>query len=187
MRRRSPGTEMPRRASVSSSPSRLTAPASGASSPEITLVRVLLPLPERPKSAMAPGVGAVKVASRRNPASCFSTDTSSTSAAEITAHAPHEQLRREQPEQAEREGQDGEPQRERVSARGLHGGVQRKRQRARHSGHVGGKGNDRAELAEPGGECGKGSREDPREHEGKGDRNEAVERCSSQGARGILE
>jgi len=102
-------------------------PESGASRPAITLVSELLPLPERPNSAMTPGVGAVKVASSRNPASCLTMETSSTSAAEITAHAPHQQLGREQSEQAERKGQDGEPQRERIPAGGLHGGVQRKR------------------------------------------------------------
>src|SRR6516162_8399602 len=124
MRRRSTGTVSPRRTSVSTSPSRQTVPESGASRPAITLVSELLPLPERPNSAMTPGVGAVKVASSRNPASCLTMETSSTSAAEITAHAPHQQLG---PEQSEREGQDGEPQRERIPAGGLHGGVQRKR------------------------------------------------------------
>src|SRR5689334_8760536 len=106
MRRRSAGTAMPRLASVRTSPSRRTTPASGSSSPEMTLVRVLLPLPERPKSAMIPGVGAVKVASRRNPPSSLTTETSSTSAAQITAHAADQQLRDQQADQAEREGED---------------------------------------------------------------------------------
>src|SRR6478736_10447251 len=129
MRRCSTGTAMPRLTSVSTSPSRLTAPESGASNPAITLVSVLLPLPERPKRAMTPEVGAVRVASRRKAPSCFITDTSSTSAAEIPAHPPHQKLGRKQSEQAERERQQSEPQRERISARGLHGRVQRKRER----------------------------------------------------------
>src|SRR5215472_18631318 len=131
MRRRSTGTTIPRRTSVRHSPSRLTVPTSGVSSPAITLVSVLLPLPEPPKSAMTPGVGAVSVASRRNPASCLSTETSSTSAAEVAPHAPYQELRREQPQQAQRKGQQGEPQRQRVATRGLHRGVKRERQRAR--------------------------------------------------------
>src|SRR5262252_1829766 len=125
MRRCSTGTARPRLTSVSVSPSRVTAPPSGASNPAITLVSVLLPLPERPKRAMTPGVGAVKVASRRKAPSCFITETSSTSAAQIAAHPPHQKLGREQSEQAEREGQYRQSQRERVSARGLHRRVQR--------------------------------------------------------------
>src|SRR5215468_1766473 len=127
MRRCSTGTDMPRPTSVSGFPSRVTAPESGASNPAITLVSVLLPLPERPKRAMTPGVGAVRVASRRKAPSCFITETSNTSTAEIAAHPPHQKLGRKQSEQAERERQYGESQRERVSAWGLHRRVQRKR------------------------------------------------------------
>src|SRR5689334_7667144 len=121
MRRRSTGMAIPLRASASTSPSRQTAPASGFSSPEMTLVSVLLPLPERPNSAMTPGVGAVKVASRRNCASCLTTETSSTSAAKVTTYAPHQQLRRDESDETERERENGKPQRERISARRLHG------------------------------------------------------------------
>src|SRR5215469_10943381 len=134
--------------SVSTSPLRLTVPTSGVSSPAITLVNVLLPLPERPKSAITPGVGAVKVASRRNPANCLSTETSSTSAAHVAAYAPHQQFCGEQPEESQPEGEQGEPQRERIASRRLHRRVQRERQRARHARNVGGEGDDGAELAE---------------------------------------
>src|SRR6516164_1209859 len=157
MRRRSTGTAIPRPTSVRHSPSRLTVPTSGVTSPAITLVRVLLPLPERPKSAMTPGVGAVSVASRRNPGSCLSTETSSTSAAEVTPHAPYQELGREQAQQPQREGQHGEAQRQRVAARGLHRGVKRERQRARDTRDVRGKGDDGAEFAEAGGKGGHGA------------------------------
>src|SRR5438270_1706399 len=66
MRRRSAGTAMPARLSVSTSSSRRTSPASGARRPEIMLTSVVLPLPERPKTAVMPGVGAAKDASRVN-------------------------------------------------------------------------------------------------------------------------
>src|SRR5215472_5353091 len=187
MRRSSAGTLSPRRMSVRHSPSRLTAPASGVSSPEITLTRVLLPLPECPKIAMTPGVGAVSVASRRNPGSCLTTETSNTSAAQVPAHAPHQELRGQQSQYAEREGQYGEPQRERVSARGLHRGVEGERQRARDTRHVGGEGNHGAELAQPGGESSDGTCEYSRQHERERDGDEAVERCRAERARRILQ
>ena len=78
------------------------------------LTSVLLPLPERPNSAMMPGVGAAKVASRQNPGRLLSTDTCNMSAAEQAAHAPHQQLGGKESQQAERQRQHREPQRQRV-------------------------------------------------------------------------
>src|SRR2546421_624445 len=103
MRRRSTATAMP-------------APASGARSPEMMLTSVVLPLPERPNSAMMPGVGAAKLASRQNPGRLLSTDTCSMSAAEQAAHAPYQQLAGQEPQQAERQRQRREPQRQSISA-----------------------------------------------------------------------
>ena len=78
------------------------------------LTSVVLPLPERPNSAMMPGVGAAKVASRQNPGRFLTTETCSMSAAEQAAHAPHQQLGGKESQQAERQRQHREPQRQRV-------------------------------------------------------------------------
>ncbi len=63
------------RVSVSTSSSRRTSPASGASSPEIMLTRVVLPLPERPNSATTPGVGAANSACSAKPGQRLLTET----------------------------------------------------------------------------------------------------------------
>src|ERR1700674_3334496 len=115
MRRRSTGTAIPARVSVStSSPSRMS-PASGAESPEMMLTSVVLPLPERPNSAMMPGVGAANVASSENPGRFLTTETCNILAAQQAAHAPHQQLRRQESQQAQPEGQHRKPQRQCVA------------------------------------------------------------------------
>src|SRR6476646_5303982 len=175
MRRRSTGTAMPAWVSVRMSSPRRTLPLSGARSPEMMLTRVVLPLPERPKRAMTPGVGAAKSASRANPdrrmltATC-STATPTYSPAQSPAHPAHQQLGGEQPRQAKAEGQQREAQRQRVAAGSLHGGVERQRQRARDAGNVGGEGDDGAELSESGGEGGHRARMYVRQHQRQGDR-----------------
>src|SRR2546430_4744431 len=116
MRRRSTGTAMAARVSVSTSSSRRMSPASAAQSAEMVLTRVLLPLPERPNSAMMPGVGAANLASRENPGRFLTTETCSMSAAEQAAHAPHQQFGGQESQQAERERQHREPQRQCVAA-----------------------------------------------------------------------
>src|SRR6267154_4482665 len=116
MRRRSTGTATPARVSVSTSPSSRMSPASATESPEMTLTRVVLPLPERPNSAMMPGVGAAKVASRENPGRVLITETCNMLAAEQAAHAPHQQLGGEESQQAESKRQHREPQRQRIPA-----------------------------------------------------------------------
>src|SRR5215469_13813288 len=154
MRRRSTGTARPRRVSVSTSSSTRISPVSGASSPAMRLTSVVLPLPERPKSAVMPGVGASNLASRENSGRRRITETYSMSAlaAEQDAHAPYQQLCREEPEQPERERQDRKPQRQHVAVRGLHGGVKGERQGARHARDVRRKSDHGPELAEPRGE-----------------------------------
>src|SRR6266480_372376 len=116
MRRRSTGTAMAARVSVRTSSSRRMSPASGAQSPEMMLTSVLLPLPERPNSAMMPGVGAANLASRENPGRFLTTETCSMSAAEQAAHAPHQQFGGQESQQAERKRQHREPQRQCVAA-----------------------------------------------------------------------
>src|SRR2546427_9551634 len=125
MRRRSTGTARAARVSVSTSLSRRMSPASAAQSPEMMLTSVLLPLPERPNSAMMPGVGAAKLASRENPGRVLSTETCNMLAAEQAAHAPHQQLGGQQSQQAECKRQQREPQRQRIPAGCLHRGVER--------------------------------------------------------------
>src|SRR5579862_6469841 len=123
MRRCSAGTATPARVSVRTVSSRRMWPLSGGRSPEIRFTRVVLPLPERPKRAITPGVGAAKLADSEKAARCFSTDTSSMSVAEIAPHAPHQQLGGQQSQNAEREGEDGQSQRHSLTARQLHRGV----------------------------------------------------------------
>src|SRR6266436_1344809 len=107
MRRRSTGT------SVSTSSSSRMSPASGAESPEMMLTRVVLPLPERPNSAMTPGVGAANVASSDNPGRFLTTETCNILAAQPAAHAPHQQFGGQKSDQAQPEGQHRKPQRQR--------------------------------------------------------------------------
>src|SRR5215469_16207615 len=154
MRRRSTGTARPRRVSVSTSSSTRISPVSGASSPAMRLTSVVLPLPERPKSAVMPGVGASNLASRENSGRRRITETYSMSAltAEQDAHAPHQQLCGEQPEQPERERQDRKTQCQHLAVGGLHGGVEGERQGARYAGDVRSKGDYGSELAQPRGE-----------------------------------
>src|ERR1700686_1448511 len=114
MRRRSTGTAIPARVSVStSSPSRMS-PASGAESPEMMLTSVVLPLPERPNSAMIPGVGAENVAPSETRGRFLTTDTCNILAAQQAAHAPHQQFGGQKSHQAQPEGQHREPQRQRI-------------------------------------------------------------------------
>src|SRR6266446_26971 len=109
MRRRSTGT------SVSTSSPRRTSPASGAISPEMMLTSVVLPLPERPNSAMTPGVGAANVASSENPERFLTTETCNILAAQQAAHAPHQQFGGQKSEQTQPEGQHRKPQRQCVA------------------------------------------------------------------------
>src|ERR1700741_1583359 len=165
MRRRSTGTAMARCVSVrTSSPSRIS-PASGASSPEIRLTNVLLPLPERPNSAITPGTGAAKVASSTKPARALRTATCSTSATQIAAHAPYQQFRGQEPGETECERDHREAQRERVARRRLHRRVERQRQRTGDAGNVGGEGDHGTKLPESGGKGGDCSGEDSRQHQ----------------------
>src|ERR1700687_4106805 len=108
MRRRSTGMSV-----STSSPSRMS-PASGAESPEMMLTSVVLPLPERPNSAMMPGVGAANVASSENPGRFLTTETCNILAAQQAAHTPHQQVRGQKDHQAQPEGQHREPQRQRI-------------------------------------------------------------------------
>ncbi len=78
---------------------------------------VVLPLPERPKRAVTPGVGAAKAACRVKSARRLRTETRSMSAAHEAPHAPHQQFRREQSQQPEEERQAREMQRHGVAVR----------------------------------------------------------------------
>src|SRR6202162_3831351 len=131
MRRRSTGM------SVSTSSSSRMSPASGAESPEMMLTSVVLPLPERPNSAMTPGVGAANVASSENPGRFLTTETCNILAAQQAAHAPHQQFGGQQSQQAQPEGQHRKPQRQCVAGGRLHRGIEREGERAGHAGNVG--------------------------------------------------
>jgi hypothetical protein len=76
-----------------------------------------LPLPERPKSAVIPGVGAAKAACSANSPRRFRTDTRSMSAAHEAPYASHQELRRKQAEKPQQERQPRKMQRHRVTIR----------------------------------------------------------------------
>src|SRR5579863_5063406 len=171
MRRRSGGRWMPRAVSVRTVPESCTSPSSGGRSPASISTSVVLPLPERPKRAITPGVGALKAAcssksGRRFLSATRSIFRASGWPAEPAPDAPHQKLSREQPREPQREGQDRKTQRHRIAIGRLHGGVEGERQGARDAGNVGGKGDDGAELSESRGEGGHRPGEDPRQHEG---------------------
>src|SRR5580704_8194523 len=149
MPRRSTAIAVPAAVSLSTSSSSRTLPLSGSSSPQMRFTSVVLPLPERPNSAVMPGVGAANCAANVNPERSLRTATLSMSAPpQVAAHAPHQELGGEQTQQAERKRQQRQAQCRRIAAGGLHGGVERQRQRAGDARNVGGKGYHRAEFAE---------------------------------------
>src|SRR5258708_4435798 len=188
MRRRSTGSAIPARVSVRTSSPSATSAESAPMSPEMMLTSVVLPLPERPKSAMTPGVGAAKLARSEKCARSRTTETRSMLlAAEPRPHAAHHQLRGQKAEQPEPEGQYREAQREFLSSRGLHRRIERERQRACHSRNVGREGDDGAEFPEPGRKCGHGSGEYSGQHQRQGDGEEAIHGSGAERARRLLE
>src|SRR5215469_17317612 len=120
MRRCSAGTSTPARVSVRVVPVSCTSPSSGGRRPAIDSTRVVLPLPERPKSAVTPGVGASKRAVRVKAPRRLRTETRSMAqwlAAQAAPHAPYQELGGEETGESEDEGQDREPQRQCIARR----------------------------------------------------------------------
>ncbi len=152
---------------------------------------VVLPHPERPNSATTPGCRGLK------------------SRVELEVRAPAAYVDLQHHERAPRprrrlkargeplgEQQAGETQRAReqrearchcAAIRRLQRRVEGERQRARLAGNVGYEGDDRTELAEPGGERRHRAREHARQHQRQRDGEEAVERAGAERARRILE
>src|SRR6185437_15710431 len=136
MRRRSAGRQIRARVSVRVMPSSSTRPSSGCSSPEMMLTSVVLPQPERPKSATTPGVGASSCANSLKASQRLRTETRSMmksdaspepSASEEPVDTPGEELGEHEPEDAERDGEHGESHRRGLATRLLDGGVERER------------------------------------------------------------
>src|SRR5579863_1455954 len=94
-----------------------TSPSSGGRSPEMMSTSVDLPLPERPKRAVTPGVGAAKAACSANSPRRLLTDTRNMSAPHEAPYASHQELRREQAQKPQQERQAGQMQRDRITSR----------------------------------------------------------------------
>ena len=123
-------------------------PRSGRSSPAIRLITVVLPLPERPKSAVTPGVAARMRLEIEVAAAQGDVDFEHGSTPDAAPQRARRPLGEHQPAQPEQEREPRQPRGERIATGRLQRRVQRKRQRARLARNVGGEGDDRAELAE---------------------------------------
>src|SRR6185503_11721638 len=122
-------------------------PASGRASPAIRLSTVLLPAPERPKSAVtAPPV--MNAASSEKLPTRQRTSNSSIAARGAHRGAAQEHLRGHQRGEGQQDREYAEPQRLRVAAGHLGEGVDRERQRLRFPWDVGDEGDGGAELAQ---------------------------------------
>src|SRR5512143_2477136 len=96
MRRRQTGTSMPAAASNSVSPSSTMRPRSGASSPLIMLMMLVLPAPDGPNNAVAPPSLSKAARSTKSP-SCFPTSTDNISRPmKPRGGAPRKPFRRQQ-------------------------------------------------------------------------------------------
>src|SRR5262245_65405089 len=109
-------------------------PESARASPAIRLRTVLLPAPERPKSAVTPGP-VLNAASSAKPPTRQRTSNSSIAAGGAHGGAAHENLGSHQRAEREQDRQNAKTQRLRVAARHLREGINRKRQRLRLAGN----------------------------------------------------
>src|SRR6185503_14185686 len=137
---------MPAFSSKSVRPPTAMRPRSGLTSPAIAFTSVLLPAPERPKSATM-GASAAKRASRRNPP-CISVTSTSSMGRLGAAAAAHEPFREGERRDRERDGEEREAQDLVVVTGGLRERVDRERQRLRLARDVRDEGDRGAELTE---------------------------------------
>src|SRR5437879_6001896 len=117
MRRSSTGTDTPARVSVRIMSSSWILPSSGASSPDMRLINVVFPQPDRPNSATTPGVGASNSASRVKPSRLLIAATRSILTSQEPPYAARQQLGCQQAQQPQDQRQHRKPEGDRVSVR----------------------------------------------------------------------
>ena len=150
---------------------------------------MVLPEPERPKSAVTPA-GASKATSRRKPPKAWRER-------DVEAHVSASRMRWATPRatnseasergRRDRDGDQRQAQRLRLAARDLGEGVDRRRQRAGLAGDVRDEGDRRAELAHRLGEAEDRAGDHPGQDQRQGDEEEGPEPVGAEGARGVLE